>query len=247
MKKLYKLLYIFIITSICGYFVELIWSFVTKGIFINHSAVVIGPFNFAYGICGIVLTLLLYRFKDESYLKIFILSFIGGSILEYIMSWGMELVLGFTAWDYSDKLLNINGRICLKNSLSFGVLSLFIIYAVTPGFYFLFSLLDFKVWLILAIIFTVIFVLDVIYSVIIAYNLRNRIIIVEELKNEKIAKIPVIFEKRLKESIAGFKAFPNRLLKAFPNLDNNVFEMMKKWKEEAKDKKKEEKEHKKDN
>ena len=109
------------------------------------------------------------------------------------------------------------------------------------------NLLDFKVWLVLAIIFTAIFVLDVTYSVIIAYNLRNRIIIVEELKNEKIAKIPVIFEKRLKESIAGFKAFPNRLLKAFPNLDNNVFEMMKKWKEEAKDKKKEEKEHKKDN
>ena len=81
MKKLYKLLYIFIITSICGYFVELVWSLVTKGILINHSAVVIGPFNFAYGICGVVLTLLLYKFKDESYLKIFLLSFIGGSIL----------------------------------------------------------------------------------------------------------------------------------------------------------------------
>ena len=133
----------------------------------------------------------------------------------------------------------------------FGILSLFIIYAATPGFYFLFSLFDFKVWMILAIIFLIIFLLDVIYSVIIAYNLRNRIIIVEELKNEKIAMIPVIFEKRLKESIAGFKAFPNRLLKAFPNLNNNVFDMMKKWKEEAKEKKKElkkeRKEHKKDN
>ena len=92
--------------------------------------------------------------------------------------------------------------------------------------------------MILTIIFTVIFVLDVIYSVIIAYNLRNRIIIVEELKNEKIAMIPIIFEKRLKESIEGFKAFPSRLLKAFPNLDNNVFEMMKKYREEAKEKSK---------
>ena len=132
MKKLYKLLYIFIISSICGYFIELIWTFLTKGIFINHSAVVIGPFNFAYGICGIVLTLLLYRFKDESYLKIFILSFIGGSILEYIMSWGMELVLGFTAWDYSDKFLNINGRICLSFSIFWGLLGILWIKILYP-------------------------------------------------------------------------------------------------------------------
>ena len=48
MKKLYKLLFIFVITSICGYVIEFIWTFATKGIFVNHSAVVIGPFNFAY-------------------------------------------------------------------------------------------------------------------------------------------------------------------------------------------------------
>lgn len=132
MKKLYDLFHIFIITSVCGYFIELIWTFLTKGIFINHSAVVIGPFNFAYGICGIVLTLLLYRFKDESYLKIFILSFIGGSILEYIMSWGMELVLGFTAWDYSDKFLNINGRICLSFSIFWGLLGILWIKILYP-------------------------------------------------------------------------------------------------------------------
>ena len=132
MKKFYKLFYIFVISSVCGYFIELIWTFVTRGIFVNHSAVAIGPFNFAYGICGIVLTLLLYRFKDESYLKIFILSFIGGSILEYIMSWGMELVLGFTAWDYSDKFLNINGRICLSFSIFWGLLGILWIKILYP-------------------------------------------------------------------------------------------------------------------
>ena len=132
MKKLYELLYIFIISSICGYFIEFVWSLVTKGIFINHSAVVIGPFNFAYGICGVALTLLLYKYKDESYLKIFLLSFIGGSILEYIMSWGMELVLGFSAWDYSDQFLNINGRICLLFSIFWGLLGILWIKHVLP-------------------------------------------------------------------------------------------------------------------
>ena len=124
MKKLYKLFYIFIITSVCGYLIELVWTLATKGVLINHSAVVIGPFNFAYGICGVALTVLLYKFKDKSYLKIFFLSFIVGSILEYIMSWGMEFVLGFTAWDYSNRPFNINGRVCLLFSIFWGALGI---------------------------------------------------------------------------------------------------------------------------
>ena len=99
---------------------------------INHSAVVIGPFNFAYGICAIMLTILLYNYKNDNYFKIFVLSFIGGSILEYIMSLGMELVLGFTAWDYSNYFLNINGRICFLYSLFWGLLGVLWIKLVYP-------------------------------------------------------------------------------------------------------------------
>ena len=165
MKKLYKLLYIFIITSICGYFVELIWTFVTKGIFINHSAVVIGPFNFAYGICGAVLTLLLYKFKDESYLKIFLLSFIGGSILEYIMSWGMELVLGFTAWDYSNSFLNINGRICLLFSIFWGMLGILWIKILYPQIEKLLNKINPKIYKILIICLTIFLLFDILLTI----------------------------------------------------------------------------------
>ena len=165
MKKLYKLMYIFIITSICGYFIEMIWSLVTKGIFINHSAVVIGPFNFAYGICGVVLTLLLYRFKDESYLKIFLLSFIGGSILEYIMSWGMELVLGFTAWDYSDMFLNINGRICLLFSVFWGALGILWIKILYPQIEKILNKINPKAYKIIAISLTIFLVFDIGFTI----------------------------------------------------------------------------------
>ena len=165
MKKLYKLLYIFIITSICGYFVELVWSLVTKGILINHSAVVIGPFNFAYGICGVVLTLLLYKFKDESYLKIFLLSFIGGSILEYIMSWGMELVLGFTAWDYSNSFLNINGRICLLFSIFWGVLGILWIKILYPQIEKMLNKINPKIYKIVIICLTIFLLFDILLTI----------------------------------------------------------------------------------
>ena len=173
MKKLYKLLYIFIISSICGYFIELIWSLVTKGIFINHSAVVIGPFNFAYGICGVALTLLLYKFKDESYLKIFILSFIGGSIIEYIMSWGMELVLGFTAWDYSDNFLNINGRICLLFSIFWGFLGILWIKILYPQFDKILNKINPKIYKILIVCLSIFLLLDILLTISAVSRARN--------------------------------------------------------------------------
>ena len=165
MKKIYKLLYIFIITSVCGYVIELFWSLITKGILINHSAVVIGPFNFAYGICGVALTLLLYKFKDESYIKIFLLSFIGGSILEYIMSLGMEVVLGFTAWDYSNNFLNLNGRICLLFSIFWGFLGILWIKILYPQIDKILNKINPKFYKIFIIILTIFLLLDILLTI----------------------------------------------------------------------------------
>ena len=165
MKKSYELLYIFVITSILGYFIEFFWTLLTKGVVINHSAVVIGPFNFAYGICGVALTLLLFKFKDESYLKIFLLSFIGGSILEYIMSWGMELVLGFTAWDYSNRFLNINGRICLLYSIFWGFLGILWIKFIYPQLTNILNKMKPKTYKIVAICLTIFLFLDILLTI----------------------------------------------------------------------------------
>lgn len=121
-ESLYNLFWIFIVGCVVGWFVEGVFSLIKWKEFINHSAVVIGPFNMAYGLGALMLTALLYKFRDEKNIKIFLIGFIGGSILEYIMSWGMELVLGFTAWDYSRKPLNLNGRICVRYSLFWGIL-----------------------------------------------------------------------------------------------------------------------------
>ncbi len=228
---------IFYFSSFIGYLLEVFWCYLGSKKFVNRGFLC-GPVIPIYGLGALLILFCLLRYYEDP-VVVFVFGMIITSALEYFTSFLLEKIFHNKWWDYSNRKYNLNGRICLQNSFAFGILALFIIYVVTPGFYFLFSLFSFRVWMILAIIFSIIFVLDVIYSVVIAYNLRNRIIIVEELKNEKIAMIPVIFEKRLKESIAGFKAFPNRLLKAFPDLNNNVFEMMKKWREEAKKKKKE--------
>ena len=85
------LFYIFIIASVAGWFIEGLWTLIKKGVIINHSAVVIGPFNMIYGVAAVLLTIILHKFENSSKIKIFILSFISCSILEYLMSYFMEL------------------------------------------------------------------------------------------------------------------------------------------------------------
>jgi len=230
----------FYLCSFIGYFLEVFWVYLGTKKIVNRGFLT-GPVIPIYGVGAVLILFCLLRYYDDS-IVVFVFGVIITSSLEYFTSFIMEKIFHNRWWDYTDEKYNLNGRICLKNSFAFGVMSLVIIYAVVPLLYWVFSLLSFKVWTILAIIFSAIFIADEIYSCIIAYNLRNRLIIVEELKNEKLAKIPMIFEKKLRESIEGFKAFPSRLLKAFPKLEeqnHKSFEMMKKYREQVKQKKKE--------
>ncbi|MDE5540181.1 MAG: putative ABC transporter permease [Bacilli bacterium] len=231
---------IFILCAFIGYFLEVLWIFIGSKKLVNRGFLC-GPVIPIYGVGAVLILFSLLRYYDDP-IVVFTFGIIITSALEYFTSFLLEKVFHNKWWDYSDVRYNLNGRICLGNSLAFGILSLVIIYLVAPLIFMLFSFFEFKTWCLIAIIVGVVFTLDVIYSIIIAYNLRHRIIIVEELKNEKIALIPVIFEKRLKESIAGLKAFPSRLLKAFPNLEKEYhqpFEIMKREREQLKNIKKE--------
>ncbi len=231
---------IFFICSFLGYFLEVFWVFLGTKKLVNRGFLC-GPVIPIYGLGAVLILFCLFRYYDDP-VVVFVFGIIITSALEYFTSFLLEKIFHNKWWDYSYIKYNLNGRICLKNSFAFGVLSLVIVYLVMPLFAMLFSLLSFKTWSIIALVIFIIFLIDVIYSVVIAYNLRNRIIIVEELKNEKIALIPIIFEKRLKESIAHFKTYPNRLLKAFPDLEkqnHKSFVIMRNYREQLKKKRKE--------
>lgn len=130
-----EVFYIFVATSIFGWLIEFLFFYFWRGIFVNHSSLVIGPFSLAYGFGGALLTLLLYNEEKSSLKKIFAMSFLSATLLEYIMSFGMELLMGFCAWDYSNLPLNINGRVCLLYSLFWGFLGIFWIKIIYPFFH----------------------------------------------------------------------------------------------------------------
>ena len=130
--EFYDIFYLFIFGCVFGWTVEVIWSYFKRGYFINHSAVVIGPFNTIYGIGAVLLTLALYKIKDNDYVKIFVSSFLAGSVIEYVTSFFMEHTMGFIPWNYHTKFMHINGRICLIYSIFWGLLGIFWIKVIYP-------------------------------------------------------------------------------------------------------------------
>ncbi len=118
----YELFYIFVFGSVFGSWVEELWCRVSNGYWENRTSVVYGHLSFAEAIGSVFLTALLYKDMDEPVEQIFAKSFVWGSVLEYIMSWGEETFTGYRSWDYSHRLFNINGRICLMYSMFWGIL-----------------------------------------------------------------------------------------------------------------------------
>lgn len=127
-----KLVCIFASCCVVGFCVESVWCVIKNGHLESRQSLVYGPLSVAYGMGGVLLTLVLSKFSDAQLWKIFLLSFVVGSAAEYICSLGQEIVFGSVAWDYSHLPLNINGRVCLLYSLFWGVLGVFWVKVFMP-------------------------------------------------------------------------------------------------------------------
>lgn len=79
-----KLVWIFFICCVIGFIVETIWCVIRNGHIESRKSLVYGPFSVAYGMGGVLLTLALYKLKDVHIGKIFLTSFIVGTLAEYI-------------------------------------------------------------------------------------------------------------------------------------------------------------------
>ena len=217
--SLIKLFLIFIIISFLGYILEVIVCSYNYKKLVNRGFF-FGQYCPIYGLGGIIIIWCLNRYYEDP-IVVFIMGTVLTSLIEYYTSYVLEKIFHNRWWDYSNRPDNINGRICIGNSIFFGVGSLVIVYWLYPAILSLFNLFTDKTLIIIGSILLFIFLLDVIASFVIAYNLRHRIIIAEELKAEKLKRIPIIINKKYKEEIEKLKIVSNRLIKAFPNISKN--------------------------
>lgn len=159
-----KFVWIFLVSCVVGYTVEEIWCLIKYGHFESRQALVYGPLSVVYGMGAVILTAALYKIRNSKWYIIFFISFIAGTVTEYIASLGQEIVFGSVAWDYSNLPLNINGRVCLLYSLFWGVLGLVWIKICYPLMSKQIEKLPFKLGNILTWAFIIFFIFDCIMS-----------------------------------------------------------------------------------
>lgn len=162
----------FFIYSFLGWVCECIYCSIPAKHFINRGFLY-GSYCPIYGFGAICVIWMLEPFLARP-LLLFLLGILLTSTLEYFTSWVMELCFHTKWWDYTGYFLNLHGRICIKNSLLFGILVLTVLYGIHP------FILDALAWLPsylqLGILFplTFFFLLDGVHTIITLIH-RNQI------------------------------------------------------------------------
>lgn len=160
----YKLIWIFMIGSVLGYAVEMLWCYITNGYFESRQGLLYGPFSPVYGIGSVLLTILLYKFSKYSGILIFFISAVCGGIFEYACSWIQQKMVGTISWDYTSKNLSIGGRTSVEYCVFWGVLGVLFIKEIYPLFNKLLTHFSDKTIKICTYIFIIIMVPNIILS-----------------------------------------------------------------------------------
>lgn len=87
-----------------------------------------------YGIYGVgaVIIIVFSQYFSKNNFTLFLGGYIIGSTTEYLTSFLVEIILHAKWWDYSNNILNINGRVCLLYSVFWGILTIFLVKKFNP-------------------------------------------------------------------------------------------------------------------
>ena len=164
-NKKYKptsIILFFFIFSFVGWLWEVGLYLFRDGILVNRGTMY-GPWLPIYGTGGVMILILLYRFRRNPALFI-ILTIILCGFVEYGTGTYLELTKGIKWWDYTGYFINISGRICAEGLLVFALGGVAITYVIAPRIDNLIRKADKKILKIICIILLIIFAFDLVYS-----------------------------------------------------------------------------------
>lgn len=197
MNYIFDILTYFIIYSFLGWVMESIVRTVCEKKIIN-TGFLHGPFCPIYGIGSIILFLLLGSFEN----KLVILFFSGIIVLtfwEYIVGVMLEKIFKTKYWDYSDQKFNFQGRVCLVNSICWGVLAVLLVKYIHPFIENLVSKVDITLLYYIIGITSLFMLVDMIISIIKVKNIQSTLEQVEKLNKEikeKLKELKVIKKEK---------------------------------------------------
>lgn len=128
MLKFQNLIIYYFIFGIIGWILEMIYGYLLFGHFVERGFLY-GPICPIYGWGVVFMVLIAEHFKNKNTnvaIKFLVIT-IMFTILEYTVSFLLEALFGQRWWDYSNEILNLQGRVCIAFSFMFGILGIIFI------------------------------------------------------------------------------------------------------------------------
>lgn len=166
-KRWAKYFILFLVASIFGWIYEEIYFLIADHELTNRGFLY-GPYLPIYGAGAVLITLLLKRFKKNALLFFFLTMLVTG-ILEYAVGFILLEVWDKRLWDYTGVFLNLQGFVCLRSVVSFGIGGLFLIYLAEPLVNNITNKFSKSFDTLTLIIIPLIFVIDFIFSLLFRY------------------------------------------------------------------------------
>lgn len=205
--KFFEILIYFIIYSFLGWIMESTFRSIKENKIIN-TGFLKGPFCPIYGFGAIIMFLFLDQFENKPIILFFI-AMITLTIWEYLVGVLLEKIFKTKYWDYSNHKFNLQGRICLINSIYWGVLGVIFVKYIHPCIQGLISKVDIQILYYISSTVTVVFLVDMIASIIKVKNISITLEKIEELNKEikeKLKEMKILSietEKTLEENVTS--------------------------------------------
>ena len=218
----------FIIYSVIGWMCEVVYCSIPEKKFINRGFLN-GPLCPIYGFGALIVIIFLTPVKDNI-IAVFFLGMLFTSVLEYVTSFGMEKLFHSKWWDYSHYKFNIHGRVCLLNSILFGIMCVVLMMLIHVEVVKIVAMVSYTWIQAIAITFIIVLTADTTVTVQTVVNINEKLAKLKEATSEfkemlgdKIEDSQELIEKKLQEN-ASLKLFEKRVLAAFPNMRSVKFQ-----------------------
>ena len=143
MPTLVQLILLFFAYSMVGWIIEVVGKYRQFHRFINRGFLT-GPWLPIYGSGCVLITIAVESLAGLEYGigTTFAISFVLCGVLEYMVSFVMEKRYHARWWDYSQKPMNLHGRIWIGNLILFGLGGVLVIHLANPVFLKLFGMIS---------------------------------------------------------------------------------------------------------
>ena len=207
-----NIILLFFIYSFAGWCMEVILKYRQYHRFINRGFLT-GPVCPIYGCGAVLITVVIGNLTsvESGLVMTFSLSFVICGVVEYLTSLVLEKIFHARWWDYSQKPMNLHGRVWIGNLILFGLGGVAIMHILNPAIYRFLDLFSLRIREVAASILVVIIAVDFVISYFVLKLVKVGVEGSEADNTEEISK-------EVRQLLTNRSYFHKRFSEAYPEV-----------------------------